>query len=135
MRFGYLKDPLFLACVAIYFAHRGLAAYGLSLPLLKAYLNDVICAAFWVPIMLAGERLLGVRATDGPPQPHEVAIPILIWAIVFEVVLPRLELFRDRAIADPLDVPAYTSGALGAMLFWRWWYGAPHSRPDVTVAG
>jgi hypothetical protein len=125
MHFAYLRDPLFLVCVAIYFLHRALAAYDLSAPLLRGYLNDVICAAFWVPIMLAGERALGLRATDGPPLPHEVAIPVVIWAFVFEVLLPRIETFRGLAIADPLDVVCYAGGALAAMVWWNWWYKAP----------
>jgi hypothetical protein len=120
-----LRDPLFVACVAIYFVHRALAAYDLSTPLLRGYLNDVICAAFWVPIMLAGERWLGLRATEGPPLPHEVAIPVVIWALVFEVILPQTATFHGLAIADPVDVVCYAAGALGAMAFWRWWYTSP----------
>jgi hypothetical protein len=120
-----LRDPLFLVCFALYFVHRAAAAYGYSTPLLQAYFNDVICAAFWVPIMLAGERALGLRRHDDPPWPHEVVIPVLVWAIVFELWLPYTQMFRGLAIADPVDVACYAGGALAAMLCWRWWYAAP----------
>jgi hypothetical protein len=124
MKFGYLKDPLFLLCFAAYFGLRVLAAYDLSTPLLRSYLNDVVCLPFWVPIMLWTQRRVGWRSHDGPPQVYEVVIPLVLWSIVFEAILPDTPAWSGRAIADPLDVLCYTLGAAVALHFWNWYYAA-----------
>ena len=59
----------------------------------------------------------------GPPEAIEVIIPLIVWSWVFEIVLPRTDLFGRYCIADHRDVLAYAAGALGAAVFWRWWYG------------
>jgi hypothetical protein len=41
------------------------------------------------------------------------------WSWVFEIFLPTID---ARFVADHLDVMYYSLGALGAGLFWRWWY-------------
>ena len=127
MPFAYLRDPLFLACFFAYWVHKLLANYGYSTPLLRSYLNDVICIPFWIPIMLWAQRVLRLRNHDGPPQPHEIVIPLVIWAAVFEVILPATSTFHGKAVPDPLDVLCYAGGALVAASFWRWRYGHRHS--------
>ena len=72
--------------------------------------------------MVSALRRAGLRE-DGPPRADEVLVPLLVWSLVFEVVLPRAEAFRGVAIADPRDVLAYTAGALVATVYWRWRYG------------
>ena len=72
------------------------------------HLNNLICIPFLVPIMLYAERKLGVRRHDAVPQWYEVLIPIVVWSLVFEDLLPlhpssrRLPLSRissARAVA------------------------------------
>jgi hypothetical protein len=63
-------------------------------------------------------------------------IPLVLWSWLFEVVLPRTELFGRYCVADPADVFYYAVGALGAAVFWRWWYGngegpAPDGNSDA----
>lgn len=120
--FVYLKDPLFLACLSAYCVNRLLANHGMSVPLLRSYLNDVICIPFWIPIMLWAQRKLGLRKHDGPPQPFEVVIPLVIWALVFEVFLPATPLWSHVALADPIDVLCYALGGIVAVQFWSWRY-------------
>ncbi len=135
MKFRYLRDPLFVACFILYFVNRWLLRPAFSLTFLHSYLNDVICIPFWVPIMLYGMRRTGLRRNDDPPHPHEVIIPLLIWSAVFELWLPQTRLFQGRAVADPLDIMAYTLGALGATLFWQASYGRRHMDVDPVEAG
>jgi hypothetical protein len=122
MPFAYLRDPLFLVCFATYWAHRWLAARGISTPLLGAHLNDLICIPFWVPIMLWIERRLGLRRHDHPPRAVEVVIPLVILAAAFEVVIPSHPQWQVPTVADPKDVLAYSLGSLVAVAIWKWYY-------------
>jgi hypothetical protein len=74
--------------------------------------------------MLFIQRRLGLR-DDGPPRPGELVIPLILWSWVFEIILPATDWFGDRCVADHLDIVYYALGALGAAVFWRWWYGGP----------
>jgi hypothetical protein len=135
MPYRYLRDPLFLLCLALYLTHRLNLAGTASSAFLRSYLNDLICIPFWVPILLWFLRQAGLRKDEGPPRSHEILIPLIIWSVVFEILLPHLAPFRGLAVADHLDVLCYAAGALLAALFWKWWYGASPSRPPVEPAG
>jgi hypothetical protein len=120
--FAYLRDPLFLVCLTVYFGHRAFAAPDYSTPWLQAYLNDVICIPFWVPMILWGQRVLRLRSHDGLPTPIDLVVPLVVWSLAFEVILPTLEGWRTIAFPDPGDIVSYAAGGLGAAIFWRWWY-------------
>ena len=122
MQFRYLRDPLFLACVAVYglnrFWLRGLFPQSFC----TSYLNDLLCIGFWVPPLVWGLHKLRLRVTEGPPTGAEVVIPLLIWAVVFELLLPRLPFFERRVTADYRDIFFYALGGLLASCCWRLWY-------------
>jgi hypothetical protein len=120
--FLYLRDPLFLVCVATYFVNRLVLKQIWTSGFVHEHLNDLICIPFWVPIMLFAQRRLGLRDQNGRPSAGELVIPLVIWSWVFEIILPRTELFGNWCVADYLDVMYYSLGALLAALFWRWWY-------------
>ncbi len=122
MPFAYLKDPLFLVCFVVYWINRWVEAAGYSTELTESYLNDLICAPFWIPIMLWLLKVLRLRTHDRPPAGHEVLIPLLIWTAVFEVLLPVTPQWGIPAIADPVDVLCYFAGGFAATLFWTWRY-------------
>ena len=84
MPFRYLTDPLFLLCFGLYWVNFCLELLGLNIPLLRSYLNDVVCIPFWIPIMLRAQKGLGVRDHDRPPEALEVVIPLVMWAALFE---------------------------------------------------
>jgi len=124
MRFGYVRDPLFLACVATYALNRFILKPHLATPFLHEHLNDLICIPFWVPIMLLLQRAIGLRAAgDGPPRAGEILIPLIVWSWAFELWLPYTAWGRTWCTTDPWDVFYYSLGALGAAVFWRGWYG------------
>jgi hypothetical protein len=131
MRFGYLRDPLFLACLVLYLVNRFVLKPFTSIEFFHSYLNDLICIPFWVPIMLFLLRKVGLRREDGPPEAHEVLIPLIGWAYFFEVYLPGVPRFQGLAIADPADVFFYAAGALLASMFWMVRY---QRSPDAGVA-
>ena len=122
MPFLYLRDPLFLVCVATYFVNRLVLKKIWTSGFVHEHLNDLICIPFWVPIMLFAQRRLGLRDQDGRPSASELVIPLVIWSWMFEIILPRTEFFGNWCVADYLDVMYYALGALLAALFWRWWY-------------
>ncbi len=123
MHFKYLKDPLFLCCFCLYWINFWLEQFDASPRLLQSYLNDVICIPFWIPIMLWGQKQLGIRDHDSPPENLEIVIPLLMWAVLFEVVIPASHPPVIPAVADPNDVLCYCAGALIAVVCWRWYYG------------
>lgn len=123
MAFAYLRDPLFLVSFSAYWLHRSARGLGVDIALLRAYLNDLICIPFWIPILVWGLRRLGLRQHDDPPHAHEIIIPLVIWAAVFEVLLPATPTWRGLATADPNDVLCYALGGVVAARFWSWRYG------------
>ena len=130
MVFKYLRDPLFLFCMALYFVNRFVLKPLVPSPFFHNHLNDVICIPFWVPIMLYLMRKCRLRGDDDPPKSHEILVPLVLWSMVFEVWLPNTSLFHGLAVPDRMDVLSYASGALMAAIFWSWFY-----RKRVTKMG
>jgi hypothetical protein len=126
-RFRYLRDPLFVTCVAVYFVNRWALKPLLRGGFLHDHLNDLICIPVWVPIMLWGQRRLGLRATDSPPLASEILIPLFVWSWFFEIVLPPTGWAGSRAVSDYRDIIYYSLGAALAACFWRWSYGGSSS--------
>lgn len=122
MPFRYITDPLFLACLALYAVNRFVLKHIWHTGFLHEHLNDLICIPFWVPIMLWIQRGVKLRPIPLRPQTHEVMIPLILWSFAFEVWLPATDYFSRYCTGDPDDLIAYTAGAAGAMLFWRWRY-------------
>ncbi len=122
--FRYLRDPVFLACLAIYFINRLVLKPYLPNVVSQNYLNDLICIPFWVPIMLFTMRRLGLRRHDRPPGAAEVLVPLLVWSWLFESVAPYSERYRGLAFGDPLDILCYVVGAFGAVIGWDLYYRA-----------
>lgn len=135
MRFGYLKDPLFLFCVALYLVNRFVFKQMWPNGFHHAHLNNLICIPFWVPVMLFVQRRMGLRDSDGIPRAGELVMPVIMWSLIFEVLLPQMPGWDRLCTGDPADVMYYSLGALLAAVFWRWWYGtaqpkALHDLPE-----
>ena len=129
MPFRYLTDPLFVFCLALYAANRWVLKPYFPNEFSQSYLNDLICLPFWIPIMLWTMKCLGLRRTHTPPSGGELIVPLLVWSWLFEVYLPGLDSFKELTFADPADILCYTTGALLAAVFWKWWY---HERRRTT---
>lgn len=138
-RFGYLRDPLFLTAVSIWAGNRWLCKPLVAGGFVHDHVNDLVCIAFWVPPMLWLLRCIGLRRHDEPPDGIEILVPLIVWSLVFEVLLPTTGPFQAYARADHRDIWWYTVGALGAGLAWRLVYRdlpestsrtLPRPRPD-----
>jgi len=134
MRFRYLKDPLFLLCVAVYFCNKLWRLHDGGTVFQNAYVNDLLCIPFWVPIMLAVNRLLRLRRHDGPPEFLEIAVPLVVWAAAFEIVFPYSARLAEHNVGDPNDILCYLIGALVAGVSWRCYYGNAAQRRPAEAA-
>jgi len=120
--FRYLRDPLFLGAVAVHLANRWLVRPATDAAFFHESLNDLLCIPFWVPPLLFAMRRLGLRR-PGPPRTPEILVPLVVWSVMFEVVLPYEGPLVGLTFGDPADVFWYAAGAVVAVVWWRWWYG------------
>ena len=134
MPFRYLRDPVFLTCLAAYFLNWTLEEFSLSPVLAQCYLNDVICIPFWVPMMVWVAKNLGWRSHDRRPDKTEIGVPLIMFAVVFEVVLPLTDTFRNKTIADPYDVQCYVLGAVAANWLWSRMYDTDTALPSRSTS-
>ena len=120
-RFRYLADPVFVVSCAAYAVNRWLLKPHVHSTFLHSHFNDLLLIPCALPPVLLAHRLLRLRLHDQPPQPTEIALHLIIWSVLFEVIGPRLV---AHATGDPLDVAAYIAGGIVAGLLWR-----VHPRP------
>jgi hypothetical protein len=116
--FRYYADPVCVASLVAYALNRFvLKPNGVGGDFVRCYLNDLLCLPLFLPTILYVQRRLGLRRTDAFPRAWEVVQHWLVFAVVFEVVLPRYPTWF-RTTADPLDAVAYLVGGLAALLIW-----------------
>jgi hypothetical protein len=121
-RYKYLKDPLFLVCVAIYFANRFIVeplTIG-RVNFFHCYVNDLICFPFWLPIILFLTRAVGLRGHDDAPDFYELSFYLLLWSYCFEFLGPLYGKYFNYPVADPWDVVCYTLGSMIAGIYWNY---------------
>ena len=68
-----------------------------------------------LPVALWLQRRLGLREHDRPPSNAEIALHLLVWSVLFEVIGPHIM----RTTGDPLDVLAYIVGGIAAAFWWH----------------
>ena len=114
--FGYLRDKLFLLACSLYALNR----WGLKPRVHSAFLhdhfNDVLLIPCALPVLLLLQRLLKLREHDLPPTPGEIALYLVVWSILFEVIGPRI---MPHAVGDPWDVVSYFAGGILAGVWWH----------------
>ena len=113
-RFGYWRDPLFLAGCALYALNRwGLKPHTHS-AFLHGQFNDLLLIPCALPLVLWMQRRLGLRKHDHFPDAGEIALHVIVWSVLCEGIGPHIL----PVTGDVKDVIAY---ALGAVLAWAWW--------------
>jgi hypothetical protein len=116
--FRYLADPLCVAALLLYALNRWfLKPHGIGGSFIHDYLNDLLCLPLFLPVILWCQATLGIRCHDQPPTIFEVLHNWIVFALIYEVVLPRLPVFRTTA--DAWDAAAYLAGGLLAWVCWR----------------
>lgn len=110
-----LLDPLWIAACACYAINRWLIEPHVSAPWVHSWVNDAFLIPAALPLLLALERTLGLRTHDDPPKWGEVLTHLAGWSLLFEWIGPML---NSHSTGDPLDVVAYSIGALAAGCWW-----------------
>ncbi len=112
-----LRDPLWLASVALVVLNKLWIKPNFSGAFWHNWLTDLMCLPVWMPVCVwtfARSRL----RDSSPPRPLEIAVCLLFWSVVFELVLPETTVFGRFGAGDPLDVLAYAGGGFFG---WAWW--------------
>lgn len=115
-RFRYLRDGLFLSACALYAANRWVIKPLLPHGFFAWWANDMLLIPCAAPLQLWAERRLGLRKTDAPPTPGELAFLTVLWSFLFEFVAPRV---LPWSTGDWRDFAAYAAGAFLAGLWWN----------------
>jgi len=115
-RFGTLRDPLFLAAVAGYALNRWLLKPLLPSHFLHSHFNDLLLIPAALPVVLWGQRLLGLRKHDLAPSWAEMALHLAVWSVVCEGIGPC---WLGFGTADLRDMAAYALGGMAACLWWN----------------
>jgi hypothetical protein len=118
-RFGYWRDPVFLAGLAIYVINRTLIKPNLHhySPLFHGHLDDFLTVPVALPIYLFVYRRIKFRPDDEPPRWWEVACHVAVWMVFFEWFGPKV---LHRGVADPIDDWSIAGGGVMACLLWQY---------------
>ncbi len=117
-RFGYVFDPLFLICCALYASNRWLIKPHTHIAFFNNWFNDILVIPCALPILLLIHRKLRLRDHDRPPTPSEVLAHVVGWSILFEVIGPHIM----TTTGDPWDAVAYLCGGVASFFCWRHFY-------------
>jgi ubiquinone/menaquinone biosynthesis C-methylase UbiE len=114
-RFGYVFDPLFLLCCALYAANRWWIKPHCHIAFFHNWFNDLLLIPCALPPVLLTQRWLGIRDHDSAPTFGEVAAHVVGWSILFELIGPYIL----PTTGDPWDAVAYAVGGAAAYGLWR----------------
>ncbi len=132
--FGYVRDPLFLLSVALYFINRELIKPNLHhySPLFHGHFNDSLLVPVILPLYLLFYRWIGLRPDNAPPRFWEIALHVPLWAIFFEWFGP---LMLHKGIADPIDSWCFAGSGIISWLVWqRAWLMQKMKQPQRAEA-
>ena len=122
MKFLYLRDPLFLVSLGLFALNRWVFKPNFEWPFLHSFFNDLLCLPVWVPLMLLLARKMGLRKHDDAPDALEILIPFVFWSLIFEGLMPKLQIGAKWGAGDPNDVFFYGLGGVLGWIFWRFFY-------------
>ncbi len=116
--FGYISDPVFLACTGVYAINRffikpHLHAYS---PFFHGHLNDCLFVPVALPVFLLIYRWLGLRPDNEPPRFWEMALHLVVWCLFYKWFAPKV---LHHGVPDPLDLLCYAGGGLAAWILWQ----------------
>jgi hypothetical protein len=114
--FRYWRDSLFLLACSLYAINRWAIIPRVHGAFLRCHFNDLLLIPCALPPLLQLQRWIRLRTHDEMPTSGEIALYLVVWSILFEVIGPHL---LRRATGDPGDVVAYVVGGLLAGLWWN----------------
>ena len=127
--FRYLRDRLFLWACTLYAVNRWLLKPRVHVAFLHDHFNDVLLIPCALPPLLLIQRWMKLRLDDQPPTPGEIALYLVVWSILFELIGPHI---MPWTVGDAWDVVAYVSGGAVAGLWWnRAWRRSKRSAHEL----
>ncbi|MBS0657176.1 MAG: hypothetical protein JSR82_02870 [Verrucomicrobia bacterium] len=114
-RFRYALDPLCLLACAAYALNRWALKPHVPSAFLHSHFNDLWLIPAALPLILWLQRRTGLRLDDAAPRWSEIVFHLVIWSVIAEAIAPCFL----KVTGDPLDVLAYTAGALAAGIWWN----------------
>lgn len=124
-RFKYICDPLFLVGCVAYAINRWTIKPNVTVEFMQYYFNDLWLIPCALPPVLWLHRRLRLRSHNEMPQVSEITFHLAFWSALCEWIGPK---FILHAAGDPMDVIAYT---LGAVLSGLWWQRRRWLNPSV----
>jgi hypothetical protein len=115
-RFGYLRDPLFLAAATSYVLNRCWLKTVVRSPFLQGHLNDLLLIPAALPVILWVQRVVGLREHDLVPSWAEMVLHLAVWSVICEFIGPH---WLHHGTADAWDVVAYAAGGSVACFWWN----------------
>ena len=115
-RFGYLRDPMFLAAASAYALNRWLLKPLLPSPFLHGHFADLLLIPAALPVVLWMQRLAGLRKHDLMPSWSEMGLHLAVWSLICEFIGPQ---WLHHGTADRWDVVSYAVGGVVACLWWN----------------
>ena len=115
-RFRYFADGLFLLGCSSYALNRWCIKPHVHSPFMRYHFNDMLLMPCALPVLLWMERRFKLRMSDEMPTVGEIALNLLVWSILFEVIGPHI---MPWTTGDVWDVAAYVAGGILAGLWWR----------------
>jgi hypothetical protein len=116
-RFRYLLDPLCLTGCFLYALNRWVVKPHTTVEFFHFHFNDLWLIPCALPPLLWLHRKLGLRSHDRFPTLTEVLLHLVIWCVICEGIGPR---WMPGTSGDFRDVIAYATGAIFAIIGWRW---------------
>jgi len=122
--FRYVRDRLFLLTCALYAINRWILKPRVHSRFLHDHFNDLLLIPCALPPLLLFQRWLKLRLHDQPPTFGEIALYLVVWSILFEVIGPHI---MPWTVGDPWDVVAYVVGGTFAGVWWNrhWFFRRP----------
>jgi len=108
------RNPVFLTALFLFVVTHLLKFIGISFTFANAYLDDLVCFPLLLTGILAFHRSVQFRNSAYVLPLGHLAFGVVFYGILFEVILPALQ---SSSIADPLDVIAYSTGAIIFQVF------------------
>jgi hypothetical protein len=105
-----------MAACSLYALNRWILKPRVHSRFLHDHFNDLLLIPCALPPLLLLQRWLKLRRHDEPPTPVEIALNLVVWSILFEVIGPHI---MASAVGDPWDVAAYVVGGVLAGAWWQ----------------
>ena len=101
-------SPFFIACCTLFVLHQVLQlAFGIYIPLVHAYLDNLLSMPIILTLLVAERRYLFKRGVHYQFSFAEVVIATVYVSVVSEFLLPLLS---NRFVYDPVDFVFYFLG-------------------------